>query len=67
MKNELIIRVEDPELLNEAVEAMRELQQRYELEAANFAFLGDIGKGLAQERIEKARTAERLFAFFAGV
>ena len=67
MKKELIIRNEDPELLNATIEAMRDLQQRYELEAASFASLGDIGKGFAQERIRNARLAERLFEFFAGV
>lgn len=57
----------DPELLNAAIAAMRELQQRYELEAANFASLGEIGRRLAEERVESAGAAGKLFEFFAGI
>ena len=55
-----------PEILQATVEAMGELQRRYEAEAAALAQLGSPeGRELAQERLEAASAAGELLLFYA--
>ena len=55
------------ELLSATIEAMRDLQARYEAEAAALASLGEAGRELAGERLESAKVARGLFDYFAGL
>ena len=55
----------DQDLLQEAVEAMRDLKAYYEADAAALAKLDSIqARHLAQERLERAEAADRLYEFF---
>lgn len=56
-----------PDLLSAAIEAMRDLQARYEADAAALASLGEAGRELAGERLESAKVALGLFNFFTEV
>ena len=56
----------DIELLSDAVEAMRDLEAYYEADACALARLdSQEAKELAQERLESAGVAARLFEYFA--
>lgn len=56
-----------PEVLQATVEAMHELQMRYEAEAAALARLDTTeANELAQERLEAANVARGLSDFYAG-
>lgn len=65
MKNTLTIEIQH-EMLSATVEAMRDLQERYEAEACALARLpSEDAQELAQERLESAKVAAGLFSFFA--
>ena len=67
MKNKLTIEIEQ-EMLTATIEAMRELQMRYETEAWSLARLPSVqAQNLAQERLESAEVAAGLFSFFASL
>ena len=56
-----------PEILQATIEAMHDLQARYEAEAAALARLDSReAKELAQERLEAANVARGLSDFYAG-
>ena len=57
----------NPELLSASVEAMRDLQARYEADAAALATIEGVGVKLAQERLESAQMAQGLFNFFSAL
>lgn len=54
------------ELLSATVEAMRDLQARYEAEACALARMDSRqARELAQERLESAKVASGLYTYFA--
>ena len=56
-----------PDVLQATIEAMHDLQARYEAEAVALAQLGSPeAKELAQERLESANVARGLSDFYAG-
>lgn len=60
----------ESETLTATIEAMRDLQERYELEAAALARIAQEcpeAHRLAVERVEAAGTARGLFDFFVGL
>ena len=64
MKNKLTIEIEQA-MLTATIEAMRELQMRYEAEAWSLARLPSVqAQKLAQERLEAAEEAGKLFDFY---
>lgn len=64
MKNTLTIEISQ-EMLTETIESMRELRARYETEAWSSARLPSVqAQKLAQERLEAAEQAGKLFDFF---
>ena len=64
MKNKLTIEIEQ-ETLTSTIEAMRELQARYEAEAWALARLPSVqAQKLAQERLEAAEEAGKLFDYY---
>lgn len=64
MKDKLTIEITQ-EQLTLAIESMRELQLRYEAEAWSLARLPSVqAQRLAQERLEAAEGAAKLFDFF---
>ena len=57
----------NPEVLQATIEAMHDLQARYEAEAVALAQLDSrVAKELAQERLESANVARGLSDFYAG-
>lgn len=64
MKNKLTIEITQ-EMLTATIESMRELQTRYEAEAWSLARLPSVqAQKLAQERLEAAEEAGKLFDFY---
>lgn len=58
----------DPEILNATIEAARELQERYEAEAAALARLDtQEARELAQERLKAANVAKGLFDYYTSL